>query len=64
MKAKLFYPFLKGFFSSLTSLPQTLKSLRDKRVTQNFVVSMDENASGNLVGIKHVHIREFIKQLI
>ena len=29
-----------------------------------FVVSLDENASGNMAGIKHVHIREFIKQLI
>lgn len=29
-----------------------------------FVVSMDENASGNVSGIKHVHVREFIKQLI
>lgn len=29
-----------------------------------FVVSLDENASGNIAGIKHVHIREFIKQLI
>jgi len=29
-----------------------------------FVVSMDENASGNVSGIRHVHIREFIKQLI
>jgi hypothetical protein len=29
-----------------------------------FVVSLDENAGGNLAGIKHVHIREFIKQLI
>lgn len=29
-----------------------------------FVVSLDENASGNIGGIKHVHIREFIKQLI
>lgn len=28
-----------------------------------FVVSLDENASGNVAGIKHVHIREFIKQL-
>lgn len=29
-----------------------------------FVVSLDENATGNVAGIKHVHIREFIKQLI
>lgn len=29
-----------------------------------FVVSLDENASGNIEGIKHVHVREFIKQLI
>lgn len=29
-----------------------------------FVVSLDENAGGNIEGIKHVHIREFIKQLI
>lgn len=29
-----------------------------------FVVSMDENATGNVGGIKHVHAREFIKQLI
>ena len=29
-----------------------------------FVVSMDENASGNVAGIKHVHVREFIKGLI
>ncbi len=29
-----------------------------------FVLSLDENASGNIAGIKHVHIREFIKQLI
>lgn len=29
-----------------------------------FVVSLDENASGNIEGIKHVHVRQFIKQLI
>lgn len=29
-----------------------------------FVVSMDENASGNVAGIRHVHVRQFIKQLI
>jgi hypothetical protein len=29
-----------------------------------FVVSLDEGASGNVAGIRHVHIREFIKQLI
>ncbi len=29
-----------------------------------FVVSMDENASGHVGGIKHVHVREFIKGLI
>lgn len=29
-----------------------------------FVVSMDENASGNVAGIKHMHVREFVKQLI
>jgi uncharacterized protein len=29
-----------------------------------FVVSMDENASGNVAGITHVHVRQFIKQLI
>jgi hypothetical protein len=29
-----------------------------------FVVSLDENASGNIAGIKHVHVREFVKQLI
>jgi uncharacterized protein len=29
-----------------------------------FVVSMDESASGNVAGIKHVHVREFIKQLV
>lgn len=28
-----------------------------------FVVSMDDDAGGNIDGIKHVHIREFIKQL-
>lgn len=29
-----------------------------------FVVSMDENATGNVGGIKHVNVREYIKQLI
>jgi len=29
-----------------------------------FVVSMDENASGNVAGIKHVHVRKFIRNLI
>jgi predicted AAA+ superfamily ATPase len=29
-----------------------------------FVVSLDENAGGNIEGIRHVHIREFIKQII
>lgn len=29
-----------------------------------FVVTLDETAGGNVAGIKHVHIREFIKQLI
>lgn len=29
-----------------------------------FVVSLDENATGNVAGIKHLHIREFIKQLV
>jgi uncharacterized protein len=29
-----------------------------------FVVSMDESAGGNIDGIKHMHVREFIKQLI
>ncbi len=29
-----------------------------------FVVSMDENASGNVGGIKHVHVRKFINGLI
>ena len=29
-----------------------------------FVVSLDENATGNIGGIKHVHVREFIKQLV
>ncbi len=29
-----------------------------------FVVTLDETASGNVAGIKHVHVREFIKQLI
>ncbi|QOI98908.1 MAG: ATP-binding protein [Flammeovirgaceae bacterium] len=29
-----------------------------------FVVSLDENAGGNIEGIRHVHVREFIKQLI
>ncbi len=29
-----------------------------------FVVSMDENASGNVAGIKHVHVRQFVKQLV
>lgn len=29
-----------------------------------FVVTMDENASGNVSGIKHVHVRKFIKDLI
>lgn len=29
-----------------------------------FVVTMDANASGNIGGIKHVHVRKFIKQLI
>ena len=29
-----------------------------------YVVSLDDNASGNVAGIKHVHAREFIKQLI
>jgi uncharacterized protein len=28
-----------------------------------FVVSMDESAGGNIGGIKHMHVREFIKQL-
>ncbi len=29
-----------------------------------FVVSLDDHASGNFAGIKHVHVREFIKQLV
>jgi uncharacterized protein len=29
-----------------------------------YVVTLDEKASGNVAGIKHVHIREFIKQLV
>lgn len=29
-----------------------------------FVVSLDEHATGNVAGIKHVHIREFIRKLI
>lgn len=29
-----------------------------------FVVSLDENATGNVGGIRHVHVREFIKKLI
>ena len=29
-----------------------------------YVVSLDENASGNINGIKHLNIREFIKQLV
>lgn len=29
-----------------------------------FVVSMDEHATGNVGGIKHVHVREFIRGLI
>ncbi len=29
-----------------------------------YVVSLDDNASGNIDGIKHIHVREFIKQLI
>lgn len=29
-----------------------------------FVVSLDEHATGNVAGIRHVHIREFIRKLI
>jgi uncharacterized protein len=29
-----------------------------------YVVTLDDKASGNVAGIKHVHIREFIKQLV
>jgi len=29
-----------------------------------YVVTMDENATGNVSGIKHVHVREFIKDII
>lgn len=29
-----------------------------------FVVTLDENASGNVAGIRHVHAREFIKGLV